>query len=117
MSEKHIRFVTFLAVAQIFGAADPPTTPPTPAFRLWRTAVTVGELKHTVARYLGNERAERSFAEYETSSASPLVQEAEADIGVLRFTEHLLTSAIGAASAPSSPRPRSGPATRRSWIG
>jgi len=85
--------------AQIFGAAESPAAPPTPVFRLWRTAVTVGELKHTVARYLGNERAERSFAEYETSSAAPLVREAEADIGVLRFTEHLLTSAIGAASA------------------
>jgi Na+/proline symporter/CheY-like chemotaxis protein len=85
--------------AQIFGAAESPAAPPTPVFRLWRTAVTVGELKHTVARYLGNERAERSFAEYETSSAAPLVHEAEADIGVLRFTEHLLTSAIGAASA------------------
>ncbi|MBN8910862.1 MAG: hypothetical protein J0H65_02155, partial [Rhizobiales bacterium] len=32
-------------------------------------------------------------------SATPLVAEAEADINVLRFTEHLLTSAIGAASA------------------
>jgi Na+/proline symporter/signal transduction histidine kinase len=85
--------------AQIFGAADPPVAPPTPVFRLWRTAVTVGELMHTVARYLGNERAERSFAEYEASLAAPLVREAEADIGILRFTEHLLTSAIGAASA------------------
>jgi Na+/proline symporter/signal transduction histidine kinase len=85
--------------AQIFGAAEPPSAPPTPAFRLWRTSVTVGEVKHTVARYLGTERAERSFAEYETSRGSPLVREAEADIGVLRFTEHLLTSAIGAASA------------------
>ena len=85
--------------AQLFGAADPPLPAPNPSFRLWRTSVTVGDLKHTVVRYLGNERAERSFAEYETSRASPLVTEAEADINLLRFTEHLLTSAIGAASA------------------
>ena len=86
--------------AQIFGAADPPSTPPIPAAsRLWRTAVTVGELKHTVSRYLGTERADRSFAEYEISRGAPLIPNAEADVGVLRFSEHLLTSAIGAASA------------------
>jgi Na+/proline symporter/signal transduction histidine kinase len=85
--------------AQLFGASDPPLAEPNPSFRLWRTAVTVGDLKHTVVRYLGSERAERSFAEYEASRATPLVAEAEADISVLRFTEHLLTSAIGAASA------------------
>jgi Na+/proline symporter/signal transduction histidine kinase len=85
--------------AKIFGAADPPLAEPNPSFRLWRTAVTVGDLKHTVVRYLGSERAEHSFAEYEASRATPLVAEAEADISVLRFTEHLLTSAIGAASA------------------
>jgi signal transduction histidine kinase len=85
--------------AQIFGAADPPLAEPNPSFRLWRTAVTVGDLKHTVVRYLGSERADRSFAEYEASRATPLVPQAEADINVLRFTEHLLTSAIGAASA------------------
>lgn len=86
--------------AQIFGAAEPPpVAPQNPAFRLWRTSVTVGDLKNTVARYLGAERAERSFAEFEASLEIPLIREAEADIGVLRFTEHLLTSAIGAASA------------------
>ncbi|MBN9263543.1 MAG: PAS-domain containing protein [Hyphomicrobium sp.] len=85
--------------AQLFGASDPPLAEPNPSFRLWRTTVTVGDLKHTVVRYLGSERAERSFAEYEASRATPLVAEAEADINVLRFTEHLLTSAIGAASA------------------
>ncbi len=35
-----------------------------PAFRLWRTSLTVGDLQATVTRYLGAERAERSFAEY-----------------------------------------------------
>ena len=70
-----------------------------PAFRLWRTSVTVGDLQHTVARYLGAERAERSFAEYAESRNAPISPDAEADIHLLRFTEHLLASAIGAASS------------------
>jgi signal transduction histidine kinase/CheY-like chemotaxis protein len=56
-------------------------------------------LQQTVARYLGAERAERSFAEYAESRNAPISPEAEADIHLLRFTEHLLASAIGAASS------------------
>jgi signal transduction histidine kinase/CheY-like chemotaxis protein len=70
-----------------------------PSFRLWRTSVTASDLQHTVSRYLGAERAERSFAEYAESRNAPIAPEAEADIHLLRFTEHLLASAIGAASA------------------
>ena len=70
-----------------------------PSFRLWRTSVTAGDLQHTVARYLGAERAERSFAEYAASRSAPISPDAEADIHLLRFTEHLLASAIGAASS------------------
>ena len=66
---------------------------------MWRTSITAGDLQHTVARYLGAERAERSFAEYAESSNAPLSPDAEADIHLLRFTEHLLASAIGAASS------------------
>ena len=47
----------------------------------------------------GAERAERSFAEYAESRAAPIAPDAQADIHVLRFTEHLLASAIGAASS------------------
>jgi Na+/proline symporter/signal transduction histidine kinase/CheY-like chemotaxis protein len=79
----------------------PITTPG--AFRLWRTSVTIGDLQATAARYLGNERAERSFAEYATQlrqgQDGKLRLDAEADVHFLRFTERLLTSAIGAASA------------------
>ena len=66
---------------------------------MWRTSITAGDLQHTVARYLGAERAERSFAEYAESRNAPLSPDAEADIHLLRFTEHLLASAIGAASS------------------
>ena len=77
----------------------PPLPAVTPAFRLWRTSVTVGDLQRTVARYLGTERAGRSFAEYAESHNVPLVPDAEVDIHLLRFAEHLLASAIGAASS------------------
>jgi Na+/proline symporter/signal transduction histidine kinase/ActR/RegA family two-component response regulator len=85
--------------AQIFVLGDLRRPPMSPSFRLWRTSVTVGDLQQTVARYLGAERAERSFAEYAESRNAPISPEAEADIHLLRFTEHLLASAIGAASS------------------
>lgn len=86
--------------AHIFVQDDPPRPVAAPStFRLWRTSVTVADLQHTAARYLGAERAERSFAEYAASRNSRLRPDAEADIHVVRFTEHLLASAIGAASA------------------
>ena len=78
---------------------DLPRPPVAPAFRIWRSSITAAELQHTVARYLGAERAERSFLEYAESSGTPLSPNAEADIHLLRFTEHLLASAIGAASS------------------
>jgi Na+/proline symporter/signal transduction histidine kinase len=85
--------------SQVFVLDDLPRPPMSPPFRLWRTSVTVMDLQHTVARYLGAERAERSFAEYAESRNAPLAPDAEADIHLLRFTEHLLASAIGAASS------------------
>jgi Na+/proline symporter/signal transduction histidine kinase len=85
--------------AQVFVLGDLRRPPMSPSFRLWRTSVTASDLQHTVARYLGAERAERSFAEFAESRDAPIAPEAEADIHLLRFTEHLLASAIGAASA------------------
>ena len=41
---------------------------------IWRSSITVGELQRTVARYLGAERAARSFAEYAESAPLPLHQ-------------------------------------------
>jgi len=84
--------------AHIFVQEDMPRPAQTPAFRLWRSSISVSDLQHTVSRYLGPERAERSFAEYLESRASSSGT-LEADIGHIRFAEHLLTSAIGAASA------------------
>ena len=85
--------------AAIFVRDDLPRPPATPAFRLWRTQLTVADLQQTAGRYLGAERAERSFATYAATRNAPFLPQSEADVGTLRFTEHLLSSAIGAASA------------------
>lgn len=70
-----------------------------PSFRFWRTSVTVGDLQSTVARYLGPARAARSFGEFQARRSLTSDPDSEADIQTLRFSEHLLTSAIGAASS------------------
>jgi Na+/proline symporter/signal transduction histidine kinase len=88
--------------AHVFVADDQPAVRSMSSgagFRLWRTNVTAGDLQRTVARYLGAERAERSFAEFAASRSAPLAGTQEADVDLLRFTEHLLASAIGAASS------------------
>lgn len=83
--------------ANVFVA--PEAVPMAQAFRLWRSAVTVDDLRATVARYLGAERTERSFEGFARSRGLSLTANREADIHTLRFAEHLLASAIGAASS------------------
>jgi Na+/proline symporter len=85
--------------ANLFIADDPQRSALTPSFKLWRTSITAADLQATVGRYLGVERAARSFADYAASRSIVLKPDAEADVQLVRFTEHLLTSAIGAASA------------------
>jgi len=53
----------------------------------------------TVARYLGEERTRTSFSGYASSRGISIDPKAEADFQLLRFAEHLLASAIGAASS------------------
>ncbi|WP_181706312.1 PAS domain-containing hybrid sensor histidine kinase/response regulator [Chthonobacter rhizosphaerae] len=72
---------------------------PAPSYRLWRTAVTVDDLRTTVARYIGEERAQRSFARYARETMTTLEPLKPASIDLVRFAEQLLASAIGAASA------------------
>ena len=85
--------------AHLFALNDLPRPPVVPSLRMWRSSITAGDLQRTVARYLGDERAQRSFVEYAQSSGAPIAPNAEADIHLVRFTEHLLASAIGAASS------------------
>jgi len=73
--------------------------PIAPTFRLFRASVSTDDLKATVARYLGEERTGQSFAGFARSRCQSLDGRAEADIHLLRYAEHLLASAIGAASS------------------
>jgi signal transduction histidine kinase/ActR/RegA family two-component response regulator len=77
----------------------PDLAPMTPSFLLRRSSVTVGELTATVARYLGEERARSSFDSFAASRHISLAPAAPADFQLLRHAEHLIASAIGAASS------------------
>ena len=70
-----------------------------PSFRLWRSAVTEGELKATVSRYLGEDRTHRDFADFARRQGMDSTPNREADAHTIRFAEHLLASVIGAASS------------------
>ena len=82
--------------ANIFVPAD---LAPAPNLRLWRTSVTSGDLQATIARYLGDERTDRSFNRYARERGLTLDPNAPADARLLQFSEQLLASAIGAASS------------------
>ncbi|WP_436642545.1 hybrid sensor histidine kinase/response regulator [Microbaculum sp. FT89] len=83
--------------ANVFVQAD--LAPIAPARRLWRSPVALGELMDTVARYLGEERTERSFSTFAEERGLTLDRHGEIDMHVLRYAEHLLASAIGASSS------------------
>ena len=73
---------------------------PMPSLRRFRTAVTVNDLKDTIARYLGVERTERSFQTFEnerrrsarTATSRPAWRSSA-------FPSSLLASAVGSSSA------------------
>jgi Na+/proline symporter/signal transduction histidine kinase len=71
---------------------------PMPSLKRFRTAITVNELKDTIARYLGVERTERSFQTFEGKNGA-LNGNEQAGMDVLRFSEQLLASAVGSSSA------------------
>ncbi|WP_298956862.1 PAS domain-containing hybrid sensor histidine kinase/response regulator [uncultured Methylobacterium sp.] len=81
-------------------AFGPGAGPRAPSFRLFRSAVTVAELRAAVARFLGEERATRAFDDFSmVQGRGPLRDDAPAGLPELRHAEHLLASAVGAASA------------------
>ncbi len=73
--------------------------PMAPSFRLWRSSVTVQELSQTVARYLGEERTRIAFESFAAANRISLEPNDEADVRLVRYAEHILASAIGAASS------------------
>jgi Na+/proline symporter/signal transduction histidine kinase/CheY-like chemotaxis protein len=83
--------------AEVFVPHD--LTPMTPAFRRWRTAVTVQDILSTVAQYLGPDRARESFEAFAVSHRVSLEPSAPADFELLQHAEHLIASSIGAASS------------------
>ncbi|PBB27395.1 MULTISPECIES: PAS domain-containing hybrid sensor histidine kinase/response regulator [unclassified Mesorhizobium] len=72
---------------------------PMPSLRRFRTAITVNDLKDTIARYLGVERTERSFQSFEKTNGTSLHGKEQASMEVIRFSEQLLASAVGSSSA------------------
>ena len=73
--------------------------PMTPAFRRWRTTVTVQDMQSTVAQYLGPDRARHSFEAFAIARNTALDPAAPADFELLQHAEHLIASSIGAASS------------------
>jgi Na+/proline symporter/signal transduction histidine kinase len=69
------------------------------ATRGWKTRVSVADLKTTIARYLGEERMRRSFSNYEKTAGRRFVDDQQADMALIHFSEQLLGSAIGSSSA------------------
>ncbi|MGL4496870.1 MAG: PAS-domain containing protein, partial [Beijerinckiaceae bacterium] len=78
------------------GADDAPRSH---TLKIWRSSISIGELKMTIARYLGQQRTDEAFASFERERGIPLPDQMEASAVVLQFGEHLLASAIGAASS------------------
>lgn len=83
--------------ATVFVGTD--GAPVAEGLRLWGASVTVDDLRATVARYLGQERTDRSFDSFAQARGGRIDGDMEADVHLLRFAEHLLASAIGAASS------------------
>lgn len=74
-------------------------TPITPNFRLWRSSITVDDLVVTVGQYLGTERTRVALEKYAAENRISLEPASPADFRLLRHAEHLIASAIGAASS------------------
>lgn len=72
---------------------------PSPQLRFFRPAIAVGDLQRTVAGYLGKERTERSYARYAQERGIVLEPLAPADPQLIRYSEQMLASAVGAASS------------------
>lgn len=86
-----------LLQANVFAPAAPSAHAPN--VRLWRSAITVDEVRGTVGRYLGAERTAAAFDNHARERGIHLDGAAEADMDLLRYAERLLASAIGTASS------------------
>lgn len=64
-----------------------------------KSNVTVIQLQDTLARYIGKQRTERSFESYWNKNGLPAQNKGFVDNDILRYSEQLLASAIGASSS------------------
>ncbi|NNE84270.1 MAG: hybrid sensor histidine kinase/response regulator [Alphaproteobacteria bacterium] len=67
--------------------------------RALKGTLTVGDLQATAAEYLGTETVTRAFGDYGLSHDQEITPTSPVDVELLRYTERLLASAIGASSA------------------
>ncbi len=82
------------AFVEVFQQTDPAVVP-----GRWRGSATVEDLQRLVARFVGPQRAEQAFAQYDARSSDSLEPQSLASASLVRFAERLLAGAIGAASA------------------
>jgi Na+/proline symporter/signal transduction histidine kinase len=83
--------------ADLFVAAA--LAPKIPSFGWRRSAIRVEELAAAVGRYIGAERTQNAFEDFVLRRGRRFDPHEEADFHLLRYAEHLLASAIGAASS------------------
>lgn len=67
--------------------------------RALKGTLTVGDLQDIVAGYLGSEAVVRAFNDYAALHNTEITPASAVDVELLRYTERLLASAIGASSA------------------
>jgi Na+/proline symporter/signal transduction histidine kinase len=65
----------------------------------WRGRVRVADLRAIAERIVGERSAERAFIAYAQANPSAIAHDVYADRALLQYTERLLASAVGAASA------------------
>ena len=65
----------------------------------WWSTVAVGELRLLAEKFVGETTTHKAFADYTQSRSGELVASEKADADMVRFTERLLSGAIGSSSA------------------
>ncbi|MEK1889000.1 MAG: NahK/ErcS family hybrid sensor histidine kinase/response regulator [Phyllobacterium sp.] len=94
-------------------------TPLTTTVGALQPSITVGQLKSTISRYVGNEQAETAFASFHKRENILLDDEDAADFKTVHFAEQLLSGIVGSPSARmilSLAMGPTGPAQRRAQI-
>ncbi len=86
-----------LVQARIFTGID--AEPLGQTYGLWQANVSVQDLQATLARYLGLEHTRKAFADFISERRLDPNPQTDADIHLLKFSETMLASAIGAASS------------------